>query len=280
MEVTGLVPLVGENYDVKMKNSMQDILSEISKESPNFSHFVDAFYELMQAKVDPPFEVIWVYAAIKFGYQNFEKGDTLDRILSAKGLFQLLSSCSVSAGASKSVALLAPVVFVVQKVVLELFGKELKLKREKKAMREVKSLVDVVLGYMSICCSEISDEENFDLVLGFTNLACLWVGKNDGFESLLPLVSSDVCGWLCAREFDVGYLAGAVFMEVFFLKLCLSFHLELSRDELEINLKSWIVGSITSFQNVYFLGEILFCFWFKYKFKFPASFYICYDLFI
>ncbi|KAK2398073.1 hypothetical protein QL285_059577 [Trifolium repens] len=258
MEITGLVPLVGENYVLKLKNSMQDISSEISKESPDFSLFVDTFYELMQTKVDPPFDVIWVYAAIKFGCRKSVKVDTLDQISAAKELFQLVSACSASVGGSKSVALLAPVVFMIHSVVKELFGKELRLKREKKAMKEVKSLVDLVLGYMSICCSKISDEENLDLVLSFNDLACLWlVDTNVGFESLLPLVSSDVCGWVCEREFHVGYLGGAVMMEVFFLKLCLSFSMELPRDELEMNLKIWSVGSISSFQNVYFFELLM-----------------------
>jgi hypothetical protein len=92
------------------------------------------------------------------------------------------------------------------------------------------------------------------------------VDTNVGFESLLPLVSSDVCGWVCDREFHVGYLGGAVIMEVFFLKLCLSFSMELPRDELEMNLKIWSVGSISSFQNVYFFGEVSYCFWFEFQF--------------
>ncbi|KAG5022486.1 hypothetical protein JHK85_018828 [Glycine max] len=263
MEITGLFPLVGENYSLKLKRSMQDLLAEIPKESPNFTPFVDAFYELMQAKVDPPFEVTWVYAAINFRGRNSEKkGDALDRILAAKDLFQLLSACSASVCASKSIALMAPVVFAVNGVIQELFGRELRLKREKKAMREVKSLVDVVLGYISICCdnNKVYEEEpdSVNLIFPFTDLARVWVDMNDdeGFKSLLPLVSGDVCGWIRSRDFHGGYLGGAVIMEAFFMKLCLSFHLATSKDELEMNLKSWAVGSISSFQNIYFL-EIL-----------------------
>ncbi|KAL2321374.1 hypothetical protein Fmac_030343 [Flemingia macrophylla] len=257
MEVTSLVPLVGECYTLKLKHSMQDLMAEISKESPDFSPFVDAFYELMQAKVDAPFEVIWVYAAINLRGHNSEKGDALDRVLAAKDLFQLLSGCSASVCGSKSIALMAPVVFAVYGVIVELFGRELRLKREKKVMREVKSLVDVVLGYIGICCDKKTCEEEPDSVsVPFTDLARVWVDMNDdGFESLLPLVSRDVCDWLCSREFHVGYLAGAVIMEAFFLKLCLSFHFPTSRDELGKSLKSWAVGSISCFQNIYFLGQ-------------------------
>lgn len=261
MEITGLFPLVSENYSLKLKRSMQDLLAEIPKEFPNFTPFVDAFYELMQAKVDSSFEVIWVYAAINFRGRNSEKGDALDRILAAKDLFKLLSACSASICASKSIALLAPVVFAMHGVIVELFGRELILKREKKAMREVKSLVDVVLGYISICCDNKVYKEETDsvnLILPFTDLARVSVdmnGDDEGFKSLLPLVSGDVCGWICSREFHGGYLGGAVIMEAFFMKLCLSFHLVTSRDELEMNLKSWAVGSISSFQNIHFLGQ-------------------------
>ena len=138
---------------------------------------------------------------------------------------------------------------------------EWRRKREKKAMREVKSLVDVVLGYISICCDNKVYKEETDsvnLILPFTDLARVSVdmnGDDEGFKSLLPLVSGDVCGWICSREFHGGYLGGAVIMEAFFMKLCLSFHLVTSRDELEMNLKSWAVGSISSFQNIHFLGQ-------------------------
>ncbi|XP_072088896.1 uncharacterized protein [Arachis hypogaea] len=34
-------------------------------------------------------------------------------------------------------------------------------------------------------------------------------------------------------------------------------NLKIPRDELEVNLKSWTVSSISSFQNIYFLGDFL-----------------------
>ncbi|KAL4317133.1 hypothetical protein AHAS_Ahas15G0354600 [Arachis hypogaea] len=226
MEITGLsnasdnfVPLVGENYAMKMKDSVHELISETRKGSPDFSSFLDVFYELMQANVNPPFEVIWVYTAIKFQSLKSEKGDALDRVSDVRSLFQLLSACSASVGASKSVALMAPVVYEVHKVLLELSGKELKLKREKKAMKEVKSLVDVIVGYMSICCSKkVSEEEEYDciglnLIMPFTDLAYVWMNANgdadNGFESLLPILGSDVCKWLCDKGFHVEILMRA-----------------------------------------------------------------------
>jgi hypothetical protein len=73
-------------------------------------------------------------------------------------------------------------------------------------MKEVKSLVDMILGFMSICCSKISEERDLDLILSLNDLARLWVvddnddDANEGFETLLPLVSSDVCGWISGWE--------------------------------------------------------------------------------
>ncbi|KAI4350717.1 hypothetical protein L6164_005145 [Bauhinia variegata] len=260
INLSNLVPLIGEKYDRKLKQLIQDLLAQFRKESPDFSVYVDAFYELLQAKVDPPFEVIWVYAALNFRSRNFAEGDALDRISVAKDLFQLVSACSASCNASKSIALLVPVVFEVYKVLLELFGKELNLKREKKAMRELKSLLDVIVGYISVCCSKSSDEEIDSISqtspLPLKDLVCVWINTNEGFEPLLPLLSREVCCWLCGRESNVDYLAGAVITEAFFLKLCLCFNQAKPSEELEKNLKSWAVSSISSLQNSHFF-EIL-----------------------
>ncbi|AES77127.2 hypothetical protein MTR_6g092190 [Medicago truncatula] len=223
METTGLIPHVGENYTLKLKNTMQEILSELPKESPEFSHSSDALHELMQTQVGPTLLI------------KSLKGDILEQISAAKALFQLISACSASVGGSKSIALLAPVVFMIHSVVKELF----ELKREKKAMKEVKSLRKIWIWF---CLSRLWVVDNDDDD-----------ETNEGFETLLPLVSSDVCGWICGREFHVGYLAGAVMMEVFLLKLCLFFDMGMEKSELEMCLKSWSVGSISSFQNVYFL---------------------------
>ncbi|KAF7819720.1 uncharacterized protein G2W53_025175 [Senna tora] len=259
INLSELALFTSENYDLKLKQSIQDLLSKVRQEAPDFSMYVDTFYQLVQAQVDPPFEAIWAYVAINFRSRNFTEGDILDRISVMKELFHLLSACSASSGASKCVALLVPVVFELYKVLLELFAKELSVKREKKSMREAKSLLNSIVGYISVCCSKNFDEELDSLCpnlnIPFTDLVCLWLRANEGLESFLPLVSSDVYRWICTKVSDVGYLAGAVIMQVFFLKQCLSFYLSKSRDELEKNLKSWVVGSISSFQNIYFFGK-------------------------
>ncbi|XP_028806457.1 uncharacterized protein LOC114761289 [Neltuma alba] len=253
-------PLVGENYDLKLKQSLLDILAEIRGERPNFSLYVDIFYQLLQSKVDAPFEAIWVYAALTFRNRDSAGGDVLDQISAAKDLFQLLSACSASSGASKCIALLVPVVFEVYRVILKLFAGDLSVKRDKKAMREAKSLLDNVLGYISVCCSKNSDEERDllspNLIIPFSDLVCVWPSANEDWESFLPLLSSDVCRWICTRVLDVASLAAAVIIQAFLLKMCFSFHLAKPTDELEKNFKSWAVSTISRFQNAYFY-EIL-----------------------
>lgn len=259
INLSDLVPFPAEKYDLKLKQSIQDFLAEVRQEALNFSPYVNASYVLVQATADPPFEAIWLYAALNFRSRYCSEGDTLGRIAVAKELFHLLSAFSASSDASKCIALLVPVVSVVCKVLQELFAKELSEKRVKKAMKEAKSLLDSIIGYISVCCSKNPDEERDslcpNLIIPFTDLVRFWGSANEGLESLLPLVSSDICGWLCTKESHIGYLAGAVIMQVFFLKLCLNFHPAKSRVELENNLKSWAVGSISSFQNIYFFGQ-------------------------
>lgn len=251
-------PLIGENYELKLSQSIRSLLGEI-REKP--THYIQDFYELVQARVDPPLDSIWVYAALVFRSRQSPKTEALelDRIAAAEDLFRLVSACSASCGPSKSIALLAPVVCEVYKVIVDFsgVGKDLTLKRrDKKAMKKVKSLVEVILGYINVCCSkDLSDEEvGQKSITRFVDLVRLWMDPNAAFESFLPLVNSEVRTTLSAGECEVGYLAGVVIAEVFLLKLCLNFRFGGSREDLEKELRSWAVGSITGFCNFYFFG--------------------------
>jgi hypothetical protein len=251
-------PITGKNYELTLNESIRNLLAETHKEAPNFSHFIHVFHELMQAQLDPPLESIWVYAGLTLRGRNSPKDDLLDRISASKDLFQLVSACSVSCGASKSIALLAPVVFEVYRVVVELLGKDSGSKRERKAMREAKSLVEAILGYINVsCCKDYGEQcssVGSNLMTPFVDLVRVWIDSNDGIESFLPLVSGEVCERLSVGGCGVGHLAAVVIAEVFLLELCLSFRAGIAREELEKKLRSWAVGSITGFGNFYFFG--------------------------
>lgn len=248
--------LTGECYNLKLTQSLKRLSTEVGDENTKSAQFLQEFYELMQARVDPPLESIWVYAALSFRSRYDPKDEPLDRISAAKQLFQLISSCSSSCDSSKSVALLAPVLYEVYKVVVVLFGKDLASKREKKAVKEVKSMVEVILGYINVCSSTEGKSNGSNLLAPFSDLVRIWAGSDLGVESFLPLVSSEVCGRVGEEGCDVGYLAGVVIVESFLLKLCLNLRsgISISKEDLEKELKTWAVGSITGFGNFYFFG--------------------------
>lgn len=253
-----LNPLIGESYNLKLSQLIQTLLAQLGKQTTQSSKFVQEFYELMQTRVDPPLESIWVYAALTFRRHCHPKDELLDRIGAAKSLFQLISACSSSCSSSKSIALLASVVYEVYNVANELFGKDLESKREKKVLKEVKSLVEVILGYINMCCSEDLVEEGeldcSNLVTPFSDLVCIWIDSNVGLQCFLPLVSGEVLKRLSKGRCGLGYLAGVVMVEVFLLKLCLNFQIGKSKEDLEKELRTWAVGSITGFGNFYFFG--------------------------
>lgn len=256
---SSLSPLIGYCYNTKLSLSIHSLLSELGSGNTESSKFADNFYELIQARVNPSLESIWAYVSLASRSQNDPiKDDPLDRISSTKDLFQLIQSCSSSCDSSKNVALLAPVVYEVHGVASELFGRKenLSSKRERKAVKEVRSLVDSILGYVSLCASNgfVVDEGESVLVSRFSDLVCIWAGRSVAVESFLPLVSAEVCGRVCEEGCEVGYLAGVVVFEAVLLKLCLSIKFGSSKEELVNELKTWAVGSITGFANFYFYG--------------------------
>lgn len=292
-------PLIAENYELKLTQSIRRLLAEIRKQDrepePQASCFIqeaeEELYELMQARVDPPLDSIWVYTALRFRSRQHPKGDPLDldSLAAAKRLFHLVSACSASCGSSKSIALLAPVVYEVYKVVVQLSGKDLALKREKKVVKEVKSLVEAILGHIAVCCGtgtedlSVEAEAHLKTITPFVDLVGVWVDSNAALDSFLPLATAEVRERLSEGECEVGYLAGVVIAEAFLLKLCLNFRfgVSVSRKDLETELRSWAVGSITGFCNFYFFGLYstlsldLVIFFLLSIFKFHVKFCIC-----
>uniref|UniRef100_A0A803P2X1 Uncharacterized protein n=1 Tax=Cannabis sativa TaxID=3483 RepID=A0A803P2X1_CANSA len=250
-----LSPLIEESGNVKISQLIQTLLAELGEESTQSCKLVQEFYELMQTGVDPPLESIWVYAAVAFRKRFSKKDELFDRVEAAKGLFRLITACSSSCGSSKSVVLLAPVVYEVYKLVAELFEKDLTSKAEKKMLKEVKSLVEAILGYINVCCNgalvEEGDLNGSNLVRPFADLIRIWMNSNEGLESFLPLVKLGDGGS------EVGYLAGIVIAEAFLLKLCLNVKFGKSKEDLEKELKTWAVGSITGFSNFYFFETLV-----------------------
>ncbi|XP_030541648.1 uncharacterized protein LOC115749100 [Rhodamnia argentea] len=251
--------LVGESFNLVLKQAIEDLLAEIRRETPNTTCFIDPFYQLMQSRSDPPLVSVWVYAALTFRGRNYAKDDALDRVAAAKDLFLLIKACSSSCSRLKSISLLAPVMFRICEIVSELFARGLSSKRDKRAVREVKSLVDTVLGYLSICSCEGSYEGgDSEMSTVFADLVRVWLGSGENSERFFPLLTDDISRALIRGGCGVNYLAGAVIAEAFLLKMCLKLHVKgVNRSELEKELRSWAVASITGFRNSYFFETLV-----------------------
>lgn len=252
-------PLLGGNYEFTLHQSIQSLLGEFLKGASDFSDFVPVFFELIQARGDPHLESIWVYSSLSFRSRISAKDDILNRVAVVKDLFQLVSACSGSSSSSKSIALLAPVVFEVYRLLFDLSGKELSSKREKKVAKEIKSLIQVILGYISVCSSEGSKEDNGldGSIKSLEDLIRVWMYGGEGKEGVaafFPLVSAEITGQFGAGECDVDSLAGVVIAEAFLLKMCVCCRVAVPRADLETELRSWALASVAAFQNYYFYG--------------------------
>ncbi|KAJ8766906.1 hypothetical protein K2173_011724 [Erythroxylum novogranatense] len=249
--------LIGRNYELALNQALQNVMAEIHEGTPNLPQFIHVFFELMQAKVDPPLETIWVYCALSFTTRKITAENLLDRISISKQLFQLISGCAGACGGSKSIALLAPVVFEMYKLIVDLLREDLGSKRVKKAIKQVKSLIGVILGYITACCKELNQQRDSNLIASFADLVGLWMHGNENENSFLPLAGSEVYRDIDLGNRSVNYLCGIVIAEVLLLKLCLHLRVENQGVELEKELRSCLVGSVTAFQSIYFYDTLL-----------------------
>ncbi|KAK2993418.1 hypothetical protein RJ640_021637 [Escallonia rubra] len=249
--------LIGEDYSFALNQSIQALIESLHKPTFNSSVFTSTFRELLLARVNPPLENIWVYSNLVFRSSSTPKVEPLDRFTAVKELFQLITSCS---GCSlTSVACIAPVVY-------ELYGVIVDFKGEKKVVRKIRSLVNVILGYINLCYSDTEKDVGNDgaLVRPLEELVSFWIGEGNGnggvkerVGTFFPLLDDETVEMISGGGFGVGELAGAVTVEVFLMKLCLECREGIKRDELHNKLRTWAVGSITGFRNIEFFGTLV-----------------------
>ncbi|XP_073034418.1 uncharacterized protein [Primulina eburnea] len=259
--------LIGKNYEVCLNNSIQSLLASLQlPNTPNSSGFISNFQELVQSKVDPPLEAIWVLTALSFNDNITPKNDSLNRIFAIKDLFQLIVSCSASCNLVKSIVLVAPVLCKLHYCILDVKDRRLGSKKEKKAHREIKSLVDSILAYLNVCSEGLDDK--FDdlesLIYPLEDLVNLWISDSgvqnqnvDSLRAFFPLLSPDIVKRARVEGCGVMDLAGFVVAETILLKLCLKIREEGFEEKMQNELKYWLVGSITGFQSSHVYGTLM-----------------------
>ncbi|PPR89651.1 hypothetical protein GOBAR_AA31032 [Gossypium barbadense] len=240
-----------DTFQLMLSESIHRFFTEYRSGSTDFSHFTSIFSRLLQNLPDPPLEFVWFYSAVTFHSTN--KFNSPNPVSSSKDLFQLLVSCSTSCNAGKRISVLAPVIYDLYPLVFD--RKELK--------REVESLLDGIMSYISICCG-MEDDGNDDLSSRFGDLLRVWmvdrVGmegeKRDDLKVFFPLVSEE-SRRVIRGGCRVRYLAGVVMCQAFLLRLCLKFGYGIPKLELENDLHDCAVQMITGFRSFHFLDIFL-----------------------
>ncbi|KAI3711330.1 hypothetical protein L2E82_41333 [Cichorium intybus] len=85
-------------------------------------------------------------------------------------------------------------------------------------MREIKSFMDVILGYFNVCSDGSNGDEDSTFVRSLVDIVSIWVygeGTGNQLKRFFPLLSDEIIN-LVAEEPDgvIGLLAGAVILEM------------------------------------------------------------------
>lgn len=254
-----LTHLIGKNYEIALNQSFQALLNSVG--NPDFPYLISSFYDLLQSKTDPPLETIWVYSALIFRNANSAKNEPLDQLSSIKDLFQLIISCSASCNSIKCIALISPLIYPLHSFIVGLKGFELGSMKERKVNKEINGLVDSILGYINVCCEGLDGSwDDLNGVIPLGNLVSVWIGQNiaengnilESLGKFFPLLSNEILEKVSIEGCETSELAGFVIAEAFLLKACSKMPGEGIENELQNEIRTWVVGSITSFRSSYF----------------------------
>ncbi|XP_042003475.1 uncharacterized protein LOC121752457 isoform X2 [Salvia splendens] len=245
-----------QNQDSMLRESIKHFLTSYHTGSSDFSSFESIFFRLIQTMLDPPLEITWFYAAVTF--HTAKRNSPSSRVLIAKDLLRLFIRCSNLSSASKKIALLAPVVYDLYSIVCDTRAIEPHERIE--VGKLVENLVSHVMVSAGVYNYGSEDAECDNAVVCFEDLVCVWTTDRGGgscnfgetLRMFFPLLSDGTwkrmnagCGM---RE-----LVGIVLLEVFFLRLYMSFSSGVCREDILKNTRDQAVQTIKGFRNIYFL---------------------------
>ncbi|KAK4274588.1 hypothetical protein QN277_017785 [Acacia crassicarpa] len=246
---SNIVPLSAHHYSM-LKESVGHFLTKYRNGVTDFCDFSSIFSRLLQNMPDPPLGIVWFYSALGFHTTKLAvRRESSGRVAAAKDLFQLLVSCSDCCGSMKRIAILAPFVFELHRLVLE----------ETDLKSEVQSLLEGLISYCSICCGQGPQEDGNGMTSldpTFLDVIPVWIVDQyevrDHSTEFFPIISDQLCKEI-KSGCGMGFLAGIVMCEALLLNLCLKFESGIEKAEQEKKLHGLAVQTITGFRNFYFL---------------------------
>ncbi|XP_047953293.1 uncharacterized protein LOC125199263 isoform X2 [Salvia hispanica] len=249
-----------QNQDSMLRESIKHFLTSYHTGSSDFSSFESIFFRLIQTMLDPPLEITWFYAAVTF--HTAKRNSPSSRVLIAKDLLSLFIRCSNLSSASKKIALLAPVVYDLYSIVCDTRA------IEPPERIEVGKLVEDMVSHVMVSAGVYNygseDAECDNAVVCFEDLVRVWTTDRGGgscnfgeaLRMFFPLLSDGTwkrmnagCGM---RE-----LVGIVLLEVFFLRIYMSFSSGMCTEDILKDTREQAVQTIKGFRNVYFLDMLL-----------------------
>ncbi|XP_006854008.2 uncharacterized protein LOC18443764 isoform X1 [Amborella trichopoda] len=270
--------LSAKTYRKVLNDAIERFSQALHEEHCDFSELRSLFGRLIQARIDPPLEVIWCFSATIFFEETSEETNVLSHVSSTRKIFEHIALCTASCTGPKSIAAMAPVVFELYQAIngfITVASHSGWKKRDKKLGNEIEKLIDDIAAHISICnsngdaiCSVLADGEEKNSSLScFDDLIKIWMmgfsqkyGKvrdKGNFNDFYPLIGEYTRDVLFEEGCSIERLSGLVTSEVFLLMLSWklvsphqpsrTFH---EAPGVEVNeLKAWAVGAITGFRN-------------------------------
>ncbi|KAL0311889.1 UNVERIFIED_CONTAM: hypothetical protein Sradi_5588200 [Sesamum radiatum] len=207
---------------------------EYPKNVSSSSNLLSIFYRLIRDLKDPPLEIIWFYAAVTYHGAKSSALPPPMKLLVAKDLLQLLNSCSCFCSIVKKIAVIAPILYLLYHLEFNFSARDPGLREE------IRIVVEGIVSYISICCSQYLEggEQRLDnLGVYILGLVRVWtvdqIRTNRDAEvlaSFFPVLTNEF-----QQEVTVhlGYLAGVVMNEIFFLRLYLKICMGINEEELQ-----------------------------------------------
>lgn len=247
------------DYEKSMHEAMEEmfqILQSPDAKEEDLDYIFTEFLGLMDARLDPPFEIICIYTSSRQRDSIMEDKEFDERMKLMYNYLKSICESSVSCGVSKSIALLAPICLWIAELFIFVFS-DFNSVIHNLMMIDIRSFVDLILGHVSICCSSSNDDDcSYRLIKPLEDLLLIW-RTNERVRSVLKSAFSSLSDEIRLRLSRVGLqvseLSGAVAAQLFLSRMSLSLQIvdeDTTMSDLEGMIRRWGVATLTGFRNL------------------------------